>query len=191
MATMSNPSTVREKGRPLPETDGWRPRDASGTLASVFAEECNGAEARLLQALQHEKRFAVDRFDSGLPFESAVRREIRRLLPQRYSVTSGRVLDRDGRTSGNCDIVVFNDIWFSPVKSVAPEDSGRPYLPIEGVYAIGEVKQTLSSETLDDAMEKLVCSHRLNRPRTYARRVVENRDGPNCRHGLTNPLFSS
>lgn len=176
--------------RPLPDTRTWRPRDTSSTLATAFAAECKGAEERLLHALAHEKRLAVDSFDSGLPFESLVRREIMRLLPKRYSVTSGRLLDRNGMSAGNCDVVLFNDTWFSPIKSPAAEGLGHPYLPIEGVYAVGEVKQTLSSATLDDSMEKLVRCHRLDRPRTYAHRLVENRDGDACPHGLTNPLFS-
>jgi hypothetical protein len=180
----------KNSGRPLPDASSWGPRDASQTLASAFVEECNAAEERLLRGLQHERKSAVDSFDSGLPFEGLVRHELKRLLPRRYSVTSGLVLDRDGRTAGNCDIVVFNEIWFAPVKCPATEEPGRTYLPVEGVYAVGEVKQTLSSAALDQAMEKLVKCHRLTRPRTYAHRLVENREGCNCPHGLTNPLFS-
>lgn len=186
----SSPDIDRCSNRPLPETNNWNPRDASDTLSSGLAKECKGAEERLLQALQHEKAFAVDNFESGLPFEGMIRHEISKLLPQRYAVTSGNVLDRDGRSAGNCDVVIFNNVWFSPVKSAATQDAGKPYLPVEGVYAVGEVKQTLSSATLDEAMEKLVKCHRLNRPRTFAHRVVENREGPTCPHGLTNPLFS-
>jgi hypothetical protein len=159
-----NPAAVQPVDRPIPDTENWNPRDASQTLAAGFAKECEGAEERLLQALHHEKKFAVDSFDTGLPFEGLVRREIKQLLPRRYSVISGKVLDRDGKTAGNCDLIVFNDVWFSPVKAAATEDSGHPYLPVEGVYAIGEVKQTLSSATLDEAMEKLVRCHRLIDP---------------------------
>jgi hypothetical protein len=175
---------------PIPDPSNWTPRDASQNLAAVFAAECNGAEEKLLQGLRHEKKFVIDNFDSGLPFESLVRDELKHLLPRRYTVTSGLVLDRHGKTAGNCDVVVFDDRWFSPVKYPASKDAGKPYIPIEGVYGVGEVKQTLSSAELDKAMEKLVKCHRLNRPRTYAHRVVENREGSGCPHGLTNPLFS-
>jgi hypothetical protein len=175
---------------PIPDASKWVPRDAADTLFSVFAAECNGAEERLLQGLRREKSFAIDNFDSGLPFEGLVRDELRRLLPHRYSVTSGLVLDRNGKTGGKCDATIFNDLWFSPVKSSASKESGIAYVPIEGVYAVGEIKQTLSSSVLDAAMEKLVKFHRLHRPRTFAHRLVENRENGSCPHGLTNPLFS-
>jgi hypothetical protein len=176
--------------RPLPNTNEWNPRDASESLSAVYAAECNAAERRLLTGLQEEKSVAVDNFDSGLPFESLVRVELGNLLPQRYAVTSARVLDRHSKTAGGCDVVIFNDVWFSPVKSASTQDSKNAYVPIEGVYAVGEVKQSLSLALLDRAMEKMVKCHRLHRPRTYAHRVVENREGSDCPHGLTNPLFS-
>lgn len=176
--------------RPLPDTRTWTPRDASESLSAVFASECNAAEKRLLHGLQQEKALAIDNFDSGVPFESLVRQEFNRLLPRRYAVTTGRLLDRDGKTAGNCDLVVFNDVWFSPVKSASTSESRNACIPIEGVYAVGEIKQTLSASNLDEAMEKMVKCQRLYRPRTYAHRLVENREGCNCPHGLTNPLFS-
>ncbi|HUO03901.1 MAG TPA: DUF6602 domain-containing protein [Candidatus Binataceae bacterium] len=185
-----NQSRTTENARALPDTTTWKPRDASQTLTAVFAEECRASETKLLHGLQHERRLAIDNFDSGLPFEGLVREELKRLLPRRYSVTTGLLLDRLGRTAGNCDVVIFNDTWFQPVKSPATENSGGKFIPIEGVYAVGEVKQTLSSSELDQAMEKLVKCQRLDRPRTFAHRIVENRKGCDCQHGLTNPLIS-
>ena len=75
-----------------------------------------------------------------MPFESLIKKELARLLPQRYAVTSGYLSDREGNTAGHCDLIAFNSVWFSPVKSA--EEKGQEYLPVEGVYAVGEVKQT-------------------------------------------------
>ena len=172
----------------LPDTDAWLPRDASKKLEAAFSEECKGVEQRLIQALQHEQKFAIDNFDSGLPFEAHVREELRPLLPRRYMITLGHILDRHGKSAGKCDFVVFNDLWFSPVKS--SRQPANTLLPIEGVYAVGEIKQTLTSNTLDEAMEKLIKCHRLDRPRTHAHRIVENRESCPCPHGMTSPLFS-
>lgn len=174
----------------LPDTSKWVPRQkAAATLAVAFAKRCASGEESLRRALAHEREMAVDNFDSGLPFEVAVREEIGRLLPERYTVTSGVVVDRSGMTSGQCDVVIFNHHWFTAVN--APTVSGtRLLIPVEGVYAIGEVKQTLTAATLDDAMEKLVVAQRLQRPPTFAHRLVENRESDDCPHGLTNPLFT-
>ncbi|WP_207462464.1 DUF6602 domain-containing protein [Azospirillum sp. SYSU D00513] len=182
---------VKKKfARPLPRVSSWQPRDASRPLSAAFEKQCKNAEERLLQGLEYESNFAVDSFESGIPFESLFRRELKQLIPQRYMVTDGLLLDRFGKTAGKCDVLLFNDFWFSPAKSPVFEDTGLRYFPVEGAYAVGEIKQTLSSSTLDKAMEKLVICHRLNRPNTFANRMVENRESDSCRHGLTNPLFS-
>lgn len=173
-----------------PYTHAWQPRrQASETLSSAMQRGCAHSEAVLQRELEQEREMAVDNFDSGIPFEAAVRRELKLLLPRRYQVTSGLVLDRHGLTAGQCDCVVFNDLWF-PLAKTAIDEAGRSYLPVEGIYAIGEIKQTLSESTLDEAMQKLVKCLRLYRPRTYANRLVENREADNCAHGLTNPLFT-
>jgi hypothetical protein len=65
------------------------------------------------------------------------------------------------------------------------------HFPVEGVYAVGEIKSTLSFDTLDEAMAKLVACHRLHRPTTPANRIVENRPLPGCPHGVANPLYSA
>lgn len=39
-------------------------------------------------------------------------------------------------------------------------------------------------------MKKLVVASRLHRPKTFAYRVSENREGSSCIHGLTNPLYT-
>jgi len=136
-----------------------------------------------------EQGMKVDNFDSGVGVEDIVRDELRRVLPKRYAVSAGVLVDRDGMTSGDCDCIIWNDLWFPQVKAGAADSSRRAYFPIEGVYAVGEIKQTLGYDTLEDAMRKLVVSHRLKRPRTCAKRIVENRESSSCRHGLSNPLY--
>jgi len=174
----------------LPNTDRWVARQAATTLGAAFSRRCAAGEEQLLRILAHERDFAIDNFDSGLPFEVAVREEFTRLLPHRYDITHGLLVDRHGFTAGQCDVVIFNSMWFTTLNAPSLEEPARLMIPIEGVYAVGEVKQRLSRKTLDHAMEKLVTCHRLNRPQTFAHRLVENRESDSCPHGLTNPLFS-
>jgi hypothetical protein len=65
------------------------------------------------------------------------------------------------------------------------------YLPIEGVYAVLEVKQTLTRRSLEDAMRKLVTCHRLFRPSSSCDRLVENDQRSACTHYISNPLYSA
>src|SRR6266568_3348013 len=67
-----------------PDTSGWRPREkASESLRISFLKRCIAGEEHLRRVLAQERDSTIDAFDSGKPFESAVREEITRLLPQR------------------------------------------------------------------------------------------------------------
>jgi hypothetical protein len=101
------------------------------------------------------------------------------------------VSDSKGYTAGDCDIVIFNDFWFPVIKSGPTQESRKVYLPIEGVYAVLEVKQSLTARSLDDAMRKLVVCHRLFRPSAPYDRLVENDQRTACTHYISNPLFSA
>ncbi|MEV4758940.1 DUF6602 domain-containing protein [Micromonospora sp. NPDC049559] len=141
--------------------------------------------------MAEEKAANLDNFDSGVGVEEIFRDELRELLPKRYAITTGVITDRYGHTAGHCDAVIFNETWFPAVKAPAARDSRRPHLPIEGVYGVVEVKQSLNAKTLDEAMEKLVVCNRLYRPPTPRDRVTENRETGSCTHFISNPLFSA
>jgi hypothetical protein len=180
------------KNRPLPNVAKWQPReDKANTLQQLFLRRCKAIESRILMRVQNERDLNIDNFDSGPAVEEIIREELAHLLPRRYAVRAGVVLDRDGRTAGDCDVVIFNDIWFPSLKEGATSSSRRSYYPVEGTYAVLEIKQTLNFRTLDEAMRKLVQCHRLNRPRTPYNRLTENRDQSSCDHATTNPLFSA
>jgi hypothetical protein len=176
----------------IPDVSKWVPRkDKSSTLASTFHSRCQSVEELVKIRVEHERRLNIDNFDSGPSSEDILRDEIGKLLPKRYSVTAGVVSDRLGQTGGDFDILIFNDFWFPSVKAGATQSSRRVHYPIEGVYALLEVKQSLSKKTLDDAMRKLVVGHRLDRPVVSGERYVENRTSGSCTHHIPNPLYSA
>lgn len=151
---------------------------------------CRAAEERIQLRAAYERGMNVDNFDSGAGVEDVVREEVANVLPRRYSTKAGVLNDRHGKTGGDYDLVIFNAGWTPVIKAGATAQSRRVHLPIEGVYAVGEVKQTLDFVTLDDAMRKLIVAHRLFRPPTSRHRIVENWELDRCSHGLTNPLYS-
>lgn len=177
--------------KPLPDTTQWQPqRHAAETLASAFLQRCIAAEKEIVLKAGFEQRMSLHNFDSGLPLEEIVRATLRQLLPLRYSVRAGVLVDQQGQSAGDCDVTIFNELWFPMVKTGPAPESRRTYIPIDGAYAVGEIKQSLDEGTLDAAMQKLVTAHRLYRPRTDRHRLVENRSIDSCKHGLSNPLFS-
>lgn len=115
----------------------------------------------------------IDNFDSGPGIEDIVREELRRLLPSRYSVRAGVVNDRMGQTSGDSDAIILNEEWFPSIKAGATPESRRFHFPIEAVYGVIEVKQSLNAKVLDSAMEKLISVSRLQRD-AASERIVEN-----------------
>jgi hypothetical protein len=180
------------KAPPLPNTSTWQPRtiDTASSIQEALLSRCEAIEAELTVRIAHEKAAAIDGFDSGLSVEDIIRESLATILPIRYSVTSGLVVDSFGATSGDVDIAIFNQIWFPQIRPSATSVTRRRILPFEGIYAVGEVKQALTFSSLDKAMEKLVRCHRLKRHAVSRNRIAENREQSSCTHEIANPLYS-
>lgn len=159
----------------LPNVDHWKPNCArQDTLRNALMITCQLAQARILARAEAERRFNINNFDSGLSVEDIVRAELASLLPNRYKISPGIVSDRDGRTAGECDIVVLDHLWSSAIRPGPTVNSRRTFFPIENIYAAAEIKQTLGFRELDKAMEKLVTVSRLNRPDNPYGHITEN-----------------
>ncbi|MER6522404.1 DUF6602 domain-containing protein [Streptomyces sp. NPDC001553] len=169
----------------------WRPKQASDVMQRAFAERCHWVETVLRARANAEISMRATNFSSGPAIEALFRDELGKILPRRYQVACGAVSDRTGSTAGDCDVVIFNDMWFPAIKQRATADDRQHVMPIEGAYAVMEIKQTLSLQTLDEAMEKLVTCHRLDRPLTAVNRIVENRGFDKSLDRVGNPLFSA
>ena len=137
-------------------------------------------------------RRLVDQFDDaraattpsliGGAMEKPVRDQLEQILPRGIAVGSGCVIDTNGQTSRQQDIVLYErDIC--PVFSIndTPETT---YYPCEGVIAVGEVKSTLDRATLTDAFQKIESVKRLRRMDT--RHAIPMPDT-----GIRPPLYRS
>ncbi len=75
---------------------------------------------------------------------------LREILPGRYGVVTGHVIDSNGGQSGQIDVIV-HDAFYSPlIFSVGPHS----FVPAESVYAVFEVKPELTKATLEAAEQK-------------------------------------
>ncbi|MEP1258130.1 DUF6602 domain-containing protein, partial [Algoriphagus sp.] len=70
---------------------------------------------------------------------------LRKYLPNRYCVDKAIVIDHEGNTSQQMDIVIY-DNWFTPFIF---NQNGFYYIPAEGVYAIFEVKPDIKGKVGD------------------------------------------
>ena len=104
-------------------------------------------------------------------------------LPQRYQVDHAFVIDSNGATSEQIDIVIY-DRQYSPfLYNLA----NQRYVPAESVYAVLEVKQDLSREHVLYAGEKAASVRRLHRtsaPIPYASGAYDPRLPPRIVSGL-------
>jgi hypothetical protein len=80
-------------------------------------------------------------------------------LPQRYRASPAFVVDADGRRSRQIDLAIYDNLY-SPL--LFPHDSGV-HIAAESVYAVFEVKQTLTRQLLRDAGQKIASVRALRR----------------------------
>lgn len=94
-------------------------------------------------------------------------RLIRSYLPNRYAVDSGIIIDSQGNTSDQIDIVIF-DLHYTP--TLLTRESNR-YIPAEATYAVLEAKPNIDKNRLEYAGAKAASVRRLKRtsvPITHA-----------------------
>ena len=108
-----------------------------------------------------EARTATSPSTVGAAMEQPVRKQLEQILPRGIAVGSGFIIDSEGNTSRQTDVVLYErDIC--PVFSIN-ETPETTYYPCEGVIAVGEVKSTLERQSLGDAFEKISSVKRLRR----------------------------
>ena len=76
---------------------------------------------------------------------------LREYLPERYRIDSGFVIDHNGNISDQIDIIIY-DRHYTPLIFKGEKVI---YIPIEGVYAIFEVKQNCNKRNCMYAVNKL------------------------------------
>lgn len=191
MARKNNRDRSTSRNQTL-DVSTWQPKlHPSETLNRAFFRRCHQIEREIISRVEYEKQFNENSYDSGWTVEEIVRQALIELLPKRYAVRAASISDSKGFSAGDFDVAIYNDIWFPAIKSGPTAESRKMYLPIEGVYAVLEIKQTLTLRSLEDAMRKLVTCHRLFRPSSSCDRMVENDQRSACNHYVSNPLYSA
>lgn len=97
----------------------------------------------------------------GAARETAVRKQLIKLLPEVVSIGSGCIIDSYGNTSKQQDVVVYERNQ-CPVFSIN-DSADATYYPCESVIAIGEVKSTLGRKELEDSFQKIKSAKELRR----------------------------
>lgn len=104
-------------------------------LKSLF----EGLQNQMLAQLSTNRKFIEHPGSKGDALENAWIEWLKKYLPNRYSVDKAIIIDHEGSTSHQIDIVIY-DNWFTPFIF---SQNGFHYIPAEGVYAVFEVKPDL------------------------------------------------
>jgi hypothetical protein len=92
--------------------------------------------------------------------EKAVIDYLCRVMPHRYGFKSGEVFDEADTTSGQVDVIVFDNL-FSPVFT---DGTDKVLAPVESTYGVISVKSQMGTKELDDAIEGVKKYDSLLRP---------------------------
>ncbi len=84
---------------------------------------------------------------------------LRKYLPRRYEVSQGIVIDSNGATSDQIDVVIF-DNQYTPTLL---DQHAHRFIPAEAVYCVLELKPTINRQYLGYAAEKAHSVRRLER----------------------------
>lgn len=95
-----------------------------------------GLQSQMISQLSTNREFITHPGSKGDALENAWIEWLQKYLPNRYSVDKAIVIDCEGKTSHQIDIVIY-DNWFTPFVF---SQNGFHYIPAEGVYAVFEVK---------------------------------------------------
>lgn len=160
-------------------------------LAELFASDASLlVKAREKAKIIHK---SADIRAAGNEVEIAVRDYLKRMLPPRYYVTHGHLIDAFGLVSPQLDVIIADNFG---LPSLYTTQDGTEYIPVTSVLAVGEVKSTYySSKTYYEGFhDKLAEISELHRP------LVENtifqglQDSSNLRDvflGLSNKYLNN
>lgn len=113
------------------------------SIAELFANQQQKLVAELFTPVGHGTT-------TGDTSENRWRELLRHFLPSRYRVGTGFAVDYLGSCSLQNDIVIYDE-QYSPLLWT---NDNAVYIPIESVYAVLEVKQTLDLDSFTAAKEK-------------------------------------
>lgn len=83
--------------------------------------------------------------------ETALRELLTKFIPKRYGIGTGVVIDRNGKQSRQCDVIIYDTFLYPSLLSL----TNVHFFPVDIVYATIEVKTTLSSNSVKDALENI------------------------------------
>jgi hypothetical protein len=100
--------------------------------------------------------------EKGRALENLVSNVLTQLLPKRFSLGTGFLVNADGAISNQQDIIIYDHVFNAPLLTHAVG-----IFPCECVYATIEVKTTLTNRGLSDTLKSIARLRHIARRKSY------------------------
>ena len=104
--------------------------------------------------------------------ESVLRDLLTKFIPKRFGIGTGVVIDRNGTQSRQCDIVIYDTMLYPSLLSL----TNVHFFPVDIVYATIEIKTTLTSDSIKEALTNIA-----DAIREYLEVVMDQLEGAEVR----------
>lgn len=95
--------------------------------------------------------------EDGKYREYLIKNILNKIVPKKYSITNGFIIDSDNNRTEEMDIIIYDSNYVPPFF-----DETYTIVPIEAVVAIIQVKTTLTKKQLNEAMKNINSIDKLN-----------------------------
>lgn len=117
----------------------------------IVQEIYRSINARLADG-RSQRKVIKNNLEAGLIAENVFRNMLRSTLPLCYGVAKGKVINAKGKLTGHLDVIIYDALNYP---ALFIDDNHNQILPIEGVYAVIEVKSSTTKTSLAEAFHEL------------------------------------
>jgi len=130
----------------------WRLDSVPDAHHSEVITEINRQMNTRLQVGRSQRRVIKHNLEAGLIAEAAVRELLAAILPRRFGVAKGKLVDGAGKMSKHLDVIIY-DVLNYPTFFI--DGNHNQILPIEAALVVMEVKSRTSHSILKEAFDEL------------------------------------
>jgi hypothetical protein len=120
-------------------------------VAHIIAEYYQGVVQNLRSEVDSINNLFHHQGIKGASNESLLRDLLKKFIPKQYGVGTGVVIDRNGEQSRQCDIIIYDTLLYPALLSL----TDMHFFPIDIVHAVIEVKTTLTSHSVQEAITNI------------------------------------
>jgi hypothetical protein len=113
----------------------------------------------------------------GPEFEIAVVNALREILPQRFGICRGYVVEQSGKRAGD-DIIIYDRWRFPTIHALGGDPARKDHVPFEAVLAYIEAKHTLKLTDDEDRQSLRKAAKQIAGVRALYRESVKYQGGP-------------